>query len=594
MRAEGEKLVGYAKRVLVANRGEIAVRIIRTLREMGITSIAAYSDADVDAPFVKLADEAYRLGPSPAGDSYLNRDALLRVASQARVSAVHPGYGFLSENADFAERVAAAGFQFIGPSPAAMRLMGDKIAARRAAGNASVPLVPGTPGPVRSLAEAETFIETFGLPVLVKAGGGGGGRGIRIVSEREGLSDALSRASREAQTYFNNPDVYLERYFPGARHIEVQVAGDAGGKAVAIGERDCSTQRRRQKLIEETPAPNLPGHDRELMLGAAERLAEAATYVGVGTVEFLYAGEGMAYFLEMNTRIQVEHTVTEMVTGLDLIRESVRLAAGGSVPSVPVPRGHAIEVRVNAENPHNNFMPAAHRIRGYKEPGGIGIRVDSGVCEGFRIPSFYDSLIAKLIAHDEDRESAICRLLRAIAEFDVEGVPTTLPLAQAIVRTDEFREGRVTTDWLDQILDSMLDRLTPQAEPSDSGQSAPDPTELDMEVNGRRMSVRILSSPDGDIEKQRVLTSGRQRRGRDVRRAPSNPNQIVSPMHGVITSVRKEPGEAITKGEVVFVIEAMKMENEVAAAVDGKITAVHVSAGDTVDTRQPLAEIAPT
>lgn len=570
-------------KILIANRGEIALRIIRTLREMGITSVACYSDADRAARFVLEADEAYRIGPAPASQSYLNQEAVLGVALQAECVGIHPGYGFLAENADFAAATAAAGLTFIGPSPAAVRLMGDKIAARRAAVDSGVPVVPGSEGAVDSLPAAREFTQRHGVPVMVKAGGGGGGRGIRVVESEADLEEALNRASREAEAHFKNPSVYLERCFPRARHIEIQVAGDRSGNIVAWGERDCSTQRKRQKLIEETPAPGLSDEDREAMKEAAIRLARAATYVGVGTVEFLYTGPRQFFFLEMNTRIQVEHTITEQVTGQDLIRESIELSSGKSARSEIYSRGHAIEVRINAEDPARGFAPGPGPIEVYREPGGVGIRVDSGVYQGFSIPAEYDSLIAKLVVHAPDRNRAIERMRVGLQGYAVEGVPTTIPLLQRIINSETFRDGNVTTDWLDANLEHFAGE--PQAE-AHAGEAEAAFRTVDVEVNGKRFSVRVHEKTP--IKRS---TGGNARLRSGSAASAGAGKHIISPMHGTVLAVKKAEGDEVLAGEAVFVVEAMKMENEVLAPHTARIDRLLVSVGDTVDRDQVLAEL---
>ncbi|HZT95206.1 MAG TPA: biotin carboxylase N-terminal domain-containing protein [Chloroflexota bacterium] len=571
------------RKILVANRGEIARRIIRTLREMGITSVAVYSDVDREAPHVWESDVAYRIGPPPAPESYLNVEELIRVGLDSGSDGIHPGYGFLAENAAFAERVASAGLTFIGPSPEAIRRMGNKIEARETAASVEVPVVPGTSRAVTSLSEAERFAREHGLPVLIKAGGGGGGRGIRLVESAEQVAESLDRAAREAETYFHNAEVYLERYFPRARHIEVQVSGDIEGTVVAWGERDCSVQRRRQKLIEETPAPGLPPSDRGHLLEAARACAASIGYVGVGTVEFLYIEPGQFYFLEMNTRIQVEHTVTEQVTGLDLVRESIRLASGGPAETRIEARGHAIEARINAEDPARNFAPGPGLITRYVEPGGPGVRVDSGVYQGFVMPGSYDSLMSKVIAWDVDRERTRLRLLRALREYRIEGVPTTIPLIETVLRSDALREAKVTTTWLDDHLQGMVGSPQPEPEAADGLTEA---RRFDVEVNGKRFLVRLHEDiPPSKTKRGRVTGPSRAA-------SVSSSNRITSRMHGTVVAIRKQPGDEVDAGETVFVVEAMKMENELAAPRAGTISSIAVSVGDTVEVDQVLAEMA--
>lgn len=581
------------KKVLVANRGEIAVRIIRTLREMGIVSVAAFSDADRDALFVQLADEAYRLGPAPAGESYLNTAAILDVAARARADAVHPGYGFLAENSPFADAVQAAGMIFIGPSPGAMKLMGDKVRARRAVLALGVPVVPGTESAVTSLEQALAFGQTHGYPVAVKASGGGGGRGIRVVARPEGMDDALNAASREAEAYFKNPEIYLERYYPDPRHIEIQVLGDRHGRLVHLGERDCSVQRRHQKLIEEAPSPVVDRTLRQRMGDVALRAAEAAEYWSAGTVEFLLTREGEYFFLEMNTRIQVEHPVTELVADVDLIREMVLVAAGEPLTvgtSLLDPRGHALEVRVNAEDAAAGFQPTPATIERYREPGGIGVRVDSGVYSGFTIPQTYDSLMSKLIVWAPDRESARRRSLRAMQEYQIEGPKSTLQFARAVVEHPTFVAGAVGTTFVGDHLDELRSALAPdktwEGRHSSGHPVRVEPRTFEVEVNRKFFQVQVA-----ELKQANPGDTGNSRRRRsNTHVAPRGPD-ILSPMHGTVLAARKQVGDQVREGETVFVIEAMKMENEVAAHRSGTLAQVAVGIGDTVETGQKLGVI---
>ena len=436
------------KKILIANRGEIAVRVMRACRELGIPSVAVYGEGELDAPHVRYADEAYRI-PSAAALPYLDIPALIAVAREAGADAVHPGYGFLAENATFAQAVAEAGMTFIGPSPAAIAAMGDKVAARRVARQAGVPLVPGTSEPVDQ-AGARAFAEEVGYPVAIKAAAGGGGRGFRVAWSSEELEAAYTGASGEADRYFGDARVYVERYLDHPRHVEIQIFADRAGHAVSLGERDCSVQRRHQKLIEESPSPAIDEETRRSMGTTAVTLARAVGYEGAGTVEFLFQ-DGQFYFLEMNTRIQVEHTVTEMVTGLDLVREQIKLADGERLSPTFTgrfrPRGHAIECRINAEDPVK-FTPSPGRITALNLPGGFGVRVDTHIYEGYVVPPNYDSLLAKLIVHAEDRESAIKRMRRALDEFVVEGVKTNLPFHRKLIDHPEFVAGRIDTHFI--------------------------------------------------------------------------------------------------------------------------------------------------
>jgi acetyl-CoA/propionyl-CoA carboxylase biotin carboxyl carrier protein len=578
-------------KVLIANRGEIAVRIIRTLREMGITSVAAFSDADRDALFVLEADEAYRLGPAPPGESYLNVRAILEVARESGAQAVAPGYGFLSENAAFATAVEEAGLAFIGPSPEAIRIMGDKVEARRQAVEVGVPVVPGTDGPIESLEAARRFADQVGYPIAVKAAGGGGGRGIRVVESLDELREALERARREAEAYFKNPDVYLERYFPDPRHVEVQVLGDRLGHLVHLGERDCSVQRRHQKLIEEAPSPAV---DRELRSRLGEmacRVAGSVDYTSAGTVEFLLARDDSFYFLEMNTRIQVEHPVTEMVTGVDLIREMVLAAAGEPITvrdNVLDPAGHAIEIRVNAEDPLHDFRPTPTRISRYREPGGPGVRLDSGVYAGFSIPPNYDSLMAKLIAWAPDREWSRIRTLRALQEFDIAGPSSTIPFARAVLEHPAFVNGEVGTVFVSEHLGTLqtaIRRFEPvPVDEADETVRRDDSREFEVEVDRRLFRVRVA-------ELQRAREPRHVERRSRGANTVADTNAILSPMHGTVIAVKIQAGAVVERGQTAFVIEAMKMENEIAAHRTGTVASVAVSVGDTVESGQILATL---
>ncbi|GAC1508560.1 MAG: acetyl-CoA carboxylase biotin carboxylase subunit [Chloroflexota bacterium] len=583
------------KRVVVANRGEIAVRIIRSLREMNITSVALFSEADRDALFVQEADEAYFLGPAPAADSYLNIDAVVALAVRARADALHPGYGFLAENASFADAVIGAGIMFIGPSAFSMRTMGDKVRARQAVAALGVPVVPGTAGAVTSLEQAEEFGREHGFPLAVKASGGGGGRGIRVVHRFEELASALETAQREAQAYFKNSAVYLERYYQNPRHIEVQVIGDHHGSLVHLGERDCSVQRRHQKLIEESPSPAVSASLRQRMGDVALRAAEAAKYFSAGTVEFLLADNGEFYFLEMNTRIQVEHPVTELVSDVDLIREMVLVASGEPLTvhsNLDRPRGHAIEVRVNAEDPSENFRPTPATITRYREPGGIGVRVDSGVYEGYTVPQSYDSLLAKVIVWGHDREAARRRALRALREYAIDGPRTTIPFAEAVLNHPDYVDGGVCTTFVESHIDGLLGAARPEAAsqyPGMGEMSARGPLRrFEVEVNRKLFHVQVAEVvPTASNSKDRPRRSSRS----DGRAVSAAGPDLVSPMHGTIIAINKKVGDPVIEGESLFVVEAMKMENEIHAHRSGTLSQVYVSVGHTVEARQKLAHI---
>jgi acetyl-CoA carboxylase, biotin carboxylase subunit len=440
-------------KVLIANRGEIAVRVIRACRELGIPTVAIYSEADREALHVKLADEAYCVGPTLSRDSYLNIKNILSLATSIGVDAIHPGYGFLAENSDFAEFCKACGITFIGPSVEAIEKMGDKAVAKDTMKDAGVPCVPGTEGLVDDLDEAMQIAEEIGYPIIIKATAGGGGKGIRIANSPDELSRLITMAQTEAATAFGNPGVYLEKYITEMRHIEIQVMGDNHGNAVYLGERDCSIQRRLQKLIEEAPSPALTPEKRREMGEAAVAAAKAVNYSGAGTIEFIYALDGSFYFMEMNTRIQVEHPVTEMITGVDLIKEQIRVAAGLPLSMKQediVLNGWAIECRVNAEDAEKNFMPCPGKITSYLPPGGYGVRVDSGAYTGYTVSPFYDSMIAKLIVWAPTREEAILRMNRALGEFEIEGIKTTIPFHEKVLRHEKFIEGDIDTKFLEK------------------------------------------------------------------------------------------------------------------------------------------------
>ena len=446
------------RKVLIANRGEIAVRVIRACREAGLTSVAVFSEADREALHVMLADEAYPIGPAPSAESYLAIDRLLAAARASGADAVHPGYGFLAENADFAEACAGAGLTFVGPPPRAIRAMGDKTAARRLARELNVPMVPGSVDALASDAAARATAREIGYPVMVKAARGGGGKGMRLVHREEDLEDALGLARREAGSAFGDDSLYLERALVAPRHIEVQILADADGRVIHLGERECSIQRRNQKLLEECPSPFVDADMRMRMGGAACRLARAGGYVNAGTLEFLVDAERRFYFLEMNTRLQVEHPVTEMVTGVDLVREQLRVAAGaplGLTQDDVQWRGAAIECRINAEDPFAGFLPSPGTITGLRPAGGPWVRDDSGVYEGWTVPRFYDTLVAKLVVWGADRETAIARMARALGEYRLAGIRTTIPLLRRLVAHDEFRAGRLSTALLERILPEL-------------------------------------------------------------------------------------------------------------------------------------------
>ena len=580
------------KKVLIANRGEIAVRVMRTCRELGVQTVAVYSELDRNALHVRLADEAYALGGQSAAESYLNTEAILAVLERSGADAVHPGYGFFSENADFARAITSRGVTFIGPPPEAIEVMGDKISSRLAAEAAGVAGVPGRSETLASAAEVIAFGEEFGWPVAIKAAFGGGGRGMKVVESAADAEAALESAQREAQSYFGRSECYVERYLAWPRHIEMQVLADGHGTVLWLGERDCSAQRRHQKLVEESPAPNFPDEIRTAMGEAAVRVARACGYVNAGTVEFLYQ-DGDFYFLEMNTRLQVEHPVTELVTGLDLVEWQLRVASGEALPfgQGDVARnGHAIEVRINAEDPaQGRFTPSPGTITALKPPAGPGVRLDAGYESGDTISQYYDNLIAKLVVWGPDRERARRRMLRAIEETIIEGVATTLPADVIILSDDDFVAGTHSTKWVETRLDFSELPSAPGATVSvGDGRVRKDVT---AEVNGRRVTVALWVPENGDELNRPVSTAAKPRRQHHAGVLGSGSGKVTVPMQGTIVKVAVEVGQRVEAGETVVILEAMKMENTVAAEKSGVISAVRVATGDSVAAGDVVVEI---
>jgi acetyl-CoA/propionyl-CoA carboxylase, biotin carboxylase, biotin carboxyl carrier protein len=588
-------------KVLVANRGEIAVRVMRTCRELGITTVAVYSELDRDAAHVRYADEAYALGGKTAAESYLNTDAILDVIARSGAEAVHPGYGFFAENADFARAITERGTTWIGPPPDAIEIMGDKISARLAAASAGVEAVPGTLEPATSADQVVAFGEQYGWPVAIKAAYGGGGRGMKVVDGPDEAQGALDSAAREAQAYFGRPETYLERYLTRPRHIEIQVFCDTHGNAVWVGERDCSTQRRHQKLIEETPAPGITDDVRRAMGEAAIKVAKACGYVNAGTVECLYQ-DGEFWFLEMNTRLQVEHCVTEMVTSLDLVAEQLHVASGDALSfsqeSVER-RGHSIECRINAEDPAKKFLPSPGMITRLRVPSGPGVRWDGGYDEGDTISQFYDNLVGKLVVWGADREAARRRMLRALRELEIGGVRTTVPAHVALLDHPDFVAGNHSTRWVEEEVDPAL---FAQAEPELAAVSASEADAdgegleeriVPVEVDGKRFSVRVWlpETPAGDAT-QRGGTGRRVSKPRLAAAGAAGGDGTVSaPMQGTIVKVLVAAGDAVEPGQALLVLEAMKMENHINAEGGGTVKEVRVAAGDTVGTGDVLIVI---
>ena len=580
------------RKVLVANRGEIAVRIFRTLRELGIGTVAVYSEADRDALHVRVADEAYRIGPGPAAESYLVQERLIEVSRRAGAEAVHPGYGFLAENPDFARACLAAGLIWIGPPPEAIEAMGSKTAAREAMRAAGVPIVPGTTDPVASAADVRRLGDDLGWPIAIKAAAGGGGKGLKVVHQGDDVERLFESARREGEAYFSDPTVYVERYIEDPRHVEVQILADGHGNVIHLGERDCTIQRRHQKLVEETPSPAVDDELRERIGAIAVDAARAVGYRSAGTIEGLLTPDGEYFFLEMNTRIQVEHTVTEMTTGLDLVREQILIAAGEPLwlrqHDVRF-LGHAIECRINAEDVAAGFRPSPGRITTYREPGGPGVRVDSGVGAGAEISDLYDPMIAKLVVHGVDREHARLRMLRALDEFEIGGVKSLLGFHRALLRNPCFVAGTTCHGVVesDQLAEEAerLSHVTTSVPTGSDGRLRE--RVVPVELDGRRYDVRVLlpEPPHAELarrRRQRSTAGGASGAARDA---------IVSPMQGTVLEVRVREGDEVRAGQVVCIVEAMKMENEISAHRDGIVSALSVAAGQSVATGQVICVV---
>lgn len=577
-------------KVLVANRGEIAVRVIRAARDAGIASVAVYAEPDAQAPFASLADEAFALGGTTSAESYLVFDKILDAAEKSGADAIHPGYGFLSENADFAQAVIDAGLTWIGPSPESIRDLGDKVTARHIAERAEAPMAPGTKDPVAGADEVQSFAMEYGLPVAIKAAFGGGGRGMKVAYSAEEIPELFESATREATSAFGRGECFVERYLDRARHVEAQVLADKHGNVVVVGTRDCSLQRRFQKLVEEAPAPFLTDEQRASIHESAKRICREAGYYGAGTVEYLVGADGLISFLEVNTRLQVEHPVSEETTGLDLVREQFRIAEGHelSLKEDPTPRGHAFEFRINGEDAAANFMPAPGTIVKYSEPSGPGVRVDSGVVQGSVIGGQFDSMLAKLIVWGPDRETALRRSARALSEYTVEGLPTVIPFDQAIVADPAFtaEDGNfdVYTKWIEEEWDNQL----PAHDDSTDAEAAEaEPSQVHtVEIDGRRIEVALPASfgANGTPRKKK------KRKGSSAKAAVSG-DAVTSPMQGTVIKVNVEEGQEVTEGEVLLVLEAMKMENPVKAHKAGTVTALAVEAGAATTKGSVLLEI---
>jgi acetyl-CoA/propionyl-CoA carboxylase biotin carboxyl carrier protein len=587
MAAEYADMTGFRK-VLVANRGEIAIRVFRTLRELGIGAVGVYSEADRGSLHVAAADEAYLLGPGSPAESYLHQERVLEAAGKAGADALHPGYGFLAENADFARAVEEAGLAWIGPPPAAIEAMGSKVTARRLMQAAGVPVIPGTTDPVESVGEILALGEEHGWPLAIKASAGGGGKGLKVVRTPEEAERSLASAQREGESYFADATVYVERFLEDPRHVEVQVLADAHGNVVHLGERDCTIQRRHQKLVEETPSPAVDPALRERIGAIAVDAARAVGYRGAGTIEGLLDRDGNYFFLEMNTRIQVEHTVTEMVTGIDLVREQV-LVAGGAPLSFRQEdvrfSGHAIECRINAEDAAEGFLPAPGTITAYREPAGPGVRVDSGVTAGSEVVGLYDPLVAKLVVWDTDRERARRRMLRALDEYAIEGVTTLVGFHRALLEHPCFVAGETCFGLVEAIAEAAPADGRPARDP---GAARMREEVLGVELDGRRFEVTLLrpEPPHAELARRR-----RERTGDGLHHAAAR-EAVVSPMQGTVLAVEVAEGDDVREGQVICVVEAMKMENEITAHRPGTVTGLTVVAGEQVTTGQVICVVA--
>ncbi|MGB3734208.1 MAG: biotin carboxylase N-terminal domain-containing protein [Ilumatobacter sp.] len=587
------------KKILIANRGEIAVRVIRAAREMGIETVAVYSDLDRDSLHVRLADEAYALGGTTAAESYIDQDKLIDAIRTSGADSVHPGYGFFSENPDFARAVAAMGVEFIGPPPESMDEMSDKVSSRQAAVRGGAPIVPGTTEFATGPDEIRDFGNEHGWPLVIKAAFGGGGRGMKVVERAEDVDNALASAQREAKSFFGRDEVYIERYLTWPRHVEIQLVGDKQGNCVWISSRDCSAQRRHQKLIEEAPAPSLPDGVEAAMGEAAVKAAKAVGYYGAGTVEFIYQ-DGDFFFLEMNTRLQVEHCVSEMITDIDLVEWQIRVAAGEELPMTQEQvdasrRGHSIEIRINAEDPADGkFLPAPGPITKLVPPDGFGVRWDTGYLSGDEISQYYDNLVGKLIVWGRTRDVAIARAIRALDELIVEGVATTIPADLAILRHPDFASMSFSTKWVENTLD--LSGISGKAEstaPVNDDEDAPELVQrkTTVEVNGKRFDVSMWVPDQPVVAAGAAPTKKREKRAASGGAGAAASGSIEAPMQGTIVKILVEVGQEVEAGAGVLVLEAMKMENQINAETSGTVREIKVAAGDTVGGGDILAVI---
>ena len=582
-------------KVLIANRGEIAVRVIRATRDEGIASVAVYAEPDADAPFVRMADEAFALGGNTSAESYLNIEKILKAARDSGADAIHPGYGFLSENADFARAVIDAGLIWVGPSPEAISALGDKVTARNIAMKVNAPLTPGTKEPVKDAAEIQAFAAEHGLPIAVKAAFGGGGRGMKVAYTMEEIPELFESATREAIAAFGRGECFVERYLDRARHVEAQVVADKHGNVVVASTRDCSLQRRFQKLIEEAPAPFLTEEQNNRIYESAKDIVREAGYYGAGTVEYLVGSDGLISFLEVNTRLQVEHPVTEQVTGWDLVREQFRIAEGRELSRTTDPEihGHSIEFRINGEDAASGFMPAPGRVTRYHEPSGPGVRMDSGIEQGTVIGGQFDSMLAKLIVTGATREEAIARSIRALDEYIVEGLPTVLPFHRAMMEDPAFTapDGnyRVYTRWIEEEWNNNIPEYNGDPAAENDGDLVQLPKQkVIVEVDGRRVELLV---PGELLHAGTQLRRSKRRRGSAGQIAITG-DTVASPMQGTVIKVDVGEGQHVNEGDPILVLEAMKMENAVKAHKSGVVTNLSVVAGAAVTKNQALLDIA--
>ena len=577
------------RKVLIANRGEIAVRVARACRDAGLTSVAIYAEPDRDALHVRVADEAYALGGSTPGESYLDIGKVLDAARRAGADAVHPGYGFLSENADFAEAVIDAGLTWIGPPPAAIRALGDKVKARHIAQEVGAPMAPGTADPVSGVDDVLAFADEHGLPVAIKAAFGGGGRGLKVARTREEIPELFDSATREAVAAFGRGECFVERYLDRPRHVETQILADSHGEVVVVGTRDCSLQRRHQKVVEEAPAPFLTAEQIERLYSASKAIIKAAGYVGAGTCEFLVGQDGTVSFLEVNTRLQVEHPVTEETSGVDLVRAQFAIADGLRLRgSDPAPRGHSFEFRINAEDPGRNFLPAPGRITEWRLPSGPGVRVDAGYVVGDTVPGAFDSLLAKLIVTGSTRVEAIQRARRALAEFDVAGMPTLIPFHRTVLEDAAFVDEpfRVHTRWIET---EFAGEIPPYAAGVEDGEPPAERERITVEVGGRRLEVVVpggLAAAPSKSAKRKPTASKRSAGG-----SAASGTSLTAPMQGTIVKVAVNDGDQVEAGDLVVVLEAMKMEQPINAHKAGTISGLSASVGEAVQSGSTLCEI---